>query len=162
MFEVRVKPGHPSGTYRRAGKVFTTTAAVLLDEVPDVIRNDPWLVVTEADPAKAKAAASESGDEDLAALLESLGAESVAQARQAVELHLQFDEQRDDELAKLKTDLAARKEQIGKLEEAVTVGAQGIADLGKQIKERDVRIEELEKALGEATKKKGARGGSSD
>lgn len=49
VYDVRVKPGHPTGAYRRAGLVFSVHDAVRLDEVPDEIRTDPWLIVTEAE-----------------------------------------------------------------------------------------------------------------
>jgi len=46
MFEVRLKPGHPTGTYRRAGMEFTA-APVKLGSVPAAVAKDPWLLVTE-------------------------------------------------------------------------------------------------------------------
>lgn len=54
-FEVKVKPGHPTGTYRRSGQVFTTQPVVLPDEkLTKVIRKDPWLVVIEVKAEKGK------------------------------------------------------------------------------------------------------------
>lgn len=54
-FEVKVKPGHPTGTYRRSGQVFTFQPVVLPDEkVSKVIRKDPWLVVIEVKAEKGK------------------------------------------------------------------------------------------------------------
>ncbi len=42
-WSVRVKAQHPSGTYRRAGLVFTREPTIL-DELPKEVRNDPWLI----------------------------------------------------------------------------------------------------------------------
>lgn len=47
MFEVRVKTGHPTGTYRRAGMTFSMTESTKLDAVPKAVRDDPWLVVSK-------------------------------------------------------------------------------------------------------------------
>lgn len=46
MFEVRLKPGHPTGTYRRAGREFTDEP-VKMELVPPAVAKDPWLIVTE-------------------------------------------------------------------------------------------------------------------
>lgn len=46
-FAVRVRTGHPTGVYRRAGMQFSGFADVFMDEVPDAIKNDDWLVVKE-------------------------------------------------------------------------------------------------------------------
>ena len=46
MFEVKLKPGHPTGTYRRAGMEFTPEP-VKMDKVPAAVAKDPWLVVTQ-------------------------------------------------------------------------------------------------------------------
>lgn len=46
MYEVRLKPGHPTGTYHRGGEAFTKEP-ILLEEVSDVIARDPWLLVSE-------------------------------------------------------------------------------------------------------------------
>ena len=50
MFEVRLKPGHPTGTFRRAGIVFTTTPQ-RFEKVSDAVINDPWLEVKPLAPA---------------------------------------------------------------------------------------------------------------
>lgn len=48
---VLVKRGHPTGTYRRGGFVFSVETPVDLRnrDVTDEIRNDPWLVCSEID-----------------------------------------------------------------------------------------------------------------
>ena len=46
MFEVRLKPGHPTGTYHRAGMTFPSEP-VKLEKVPPAVAKDPWLIVTE-------------------------------------------------------------------------------------------------------------------
>lgn len=46
IYEIRLKPGHPTGEYRRSGLTFTVTGVVRLDEVPDAVRDDPWLIVS--------------------------------------------------------------------------------------------------------------------
>ncbi len=52
-FEVRLKAGHPTGTYRRSGQVFTGQPVVVPDEkMTKAIRTDPWLLVTEVKPEK--------------------------------------------------------------------------------------------------------------
>ncbi len=52
MFEVKVKPGHPTGIRNRDGKTFTANGVVRLRKVSDAIKNDPWLIVTEAEDEK--------------------------------------------------------------------------------------------------------------
>ncbi len=52
MFEVRLKPGHLTGLYRRGGKVFTKNEPVKMRTVPEIIAKDPWLIVTDADAPK--------------------------------------------------------------------------------------------------------------
>jgi outer membrane biosynthesis protein TonB len=47
MFEVKLKSGHPTGSYMRAGIRFYASAPTALETVPDAVRADPWLVVTE-------------------------------------------------------------------------------------------------------------------
>jgi hypothetical protein len=47
MYEVTVKQGHPTGVRNRAGMIFTAGGPVLLQEVPQAVRDDPWLIVTE-------------------------------------------------------------------------------------------------------------------
>jgi hypothetical protein len=46
LFTVRLKPGHPTGVYHRAGIMFTATAPTVLDTVPVEVTYDPWLLVT--------------------------------------------------------------------------------------------------------------------
>lgn len=71
MYEVRLKPGHPTGSYRRGGEVFSTGEVKYFEEVPEVIANDPLLEVTEEaeaekrdeEDAKQKAAAKAAAKE---------------------------------------------------------------------------------------------------
>lgn len=44
---IRLRPGHPTGTYRRGGYAFSNDTVVMLpeDAVTDEIRNDEWLIV---------------------------------------------------------------------------------------------------------------------
>lgn len=51
MFEVRLKPSHSTGKYRRAGMVFTTEP-VKMDKVPAAVAKDPWLIVTAIEETK--------------------------------------------------------------------------------------------------------------
>lgn len=46
-YEVRLKPGHPSGMYHRAGLTFSASAPTRMDEVPAAVATDPWLIVSE-------------------------------------------------------------------------------------------------------------------
>lgn len=46
-YEVRLKPGHPTGVYHRAGLTFSRGEPTLLTEVSEAIKNDGWLIVTE-------------------------------------------------------------------------------------------------------------------
>lgn len=55
QYEVRLKAGHPTGIFRRDGKVFTTKAPVRLNKISDAIANDPMLEVTEVLSDKEKA-----------------------------------------------------------------------------------------------------------
>ena len=54
MFEVRLKPGHPTGVYHRGGIEFTASAPVQLEKAPKAVREDSWLVVTEVKEEKKK------------------------------------------------------------------------------------------------------------
>jgi len=71
MFQVNLKPGHPTGVYHRAGLEFTASGPVELEEVPEAVRKDPWLIVTEGkgekDTAEKKAAKEKEAAEKKAA-----------------------------------------------------------------------------------------------
>lgn len=54
MFEVKLKPGHPTGTYHRGGCVFSANAPIRLEQINKEIAKDPWLVVSKIEDAKAK------------------------------------------------------------------------------------------------------------
>lgn len=47
-YAVVVSPRHPTGVYHRAGLTFSRGEPTLLTEVPEAIKNDGWLIVTEA------------------------------------------------------------------------------------------------------------------
>lgn len=56
LFEVKLKLGHPTGVYQRAGVTFTSRLVTTFvadvvtlteDQVTDEMRNDPWLDVAE-------------------------------------------------------------------------------------------------------------------
>lgn len=50
MYEVTLKPGHPSGVYHRSGRAFTAEPAYLSEEeITDAIRDDIWLNVKEVE-----------------------------------------------------------------------------------------------------------------
>lgn len=52
-YTVRLKPGHPTGVYRRAGLTFSATAPTLIDgEVPAAVAADAWLLVRAIPPAR--------------------------------------------------------------------------------------------------------------
>jgi len=51
MFSVALKPGHPTGVRHRAGLVFSASAPTLLEEIPEAVRADAWLIVTDVVPA---------------------------------------------------------------------------------------------------------------
>ena len=55
VFEVTLKPGHPTGTYRRGGHVFHASQPTVLEKVPDAVKEDSWLVVKPIDAPKTKA-----------------------------------------------------------------------------------------------------------
>lgn len=46
-YAVHLKPGHPTGVYHRAGLTFCRSEPTLLTEVPEEVKNDLWLIVTE-------------------------------------------------------------------------------------------------------------------
>jgi hypothetical protein len=48
-FAVRLDPQHPGGMYRRAGVEFAAGIDVFFDDIPDVIKNDPWLMVAKVE-----------------------------------------------------------------------------------------------------------------
>lgn len=47
MFEVKLRSGHPTGSYRRGGKLFQRGVVVRMDRVPKAIADDKWLMVSE-------------------------------------------------------------------------------------------------------------------
>ena len=47
MFEVKLRPSHPTGVYHRAGKQFNKLTPVTMDVVPRAIKDDPNLIVKE-------------------------------------------------------------------------------------------------------------------
>lgn len=51
-FEVTLKAGHPTGTYRRGGHVFRSNPPTVLETVPDAVKQDPWLIVKVVDAPK--------------------------------------------------------------------------------------------------------------
>lgn len=55
QYEVRLKPGHPSGVYHRAGLIFSASGPTLLDAVPEAVAIDPWLIVTAVEAEEQKA-----------------------------------------------------------------------------------------------------------
>lgn len=80
---VSVKPGHPTGSRRRSGQVFTGVP-VEVESVTDEMRADPWLQIVEIpapqlseEERAAKEAAERREAEDRAA------AEAAAKAEQA-------------------------------------------------------------------------------
>jgi hypothetical protein len=48
-YDVRLKPGHPTGEFHRAGLTFSVNGAVRLDVLPEAVRMEPWLIVSEVD-----------------------------------------------------------------------------------------------------------------
>lgn len=52
MFEVRLKTGHPTGTYHRAGIEFSASAPKRLEQIPKEVRKDPWLIVSVVEEYK--------------------------------------------------------------------------------------------------------------
>jgi hypothetical protein len=50
MFEIKLRPSHPTGVYHRAGKEFNKTTPVQMAKVPKAIEDDPNLIVKEAEP----------------------------------------------------------------------------------------------------------------
>mgnify|MGYP001609984719 CR=1 len=52
-FVVRLDPQHPGGRYRRANITFLAGTDVVLSQVPDEIRADPWLMVAQVEVGKA-------------------------------------------------------------------------------------------------------------
>lgn len=161
MFEVTLKQGHPTGTRHRDGRTFSVNDAVQLETISDAIKNDSWLVVTEIDPSKVlQSAASAASAEDPAPLLELLGAENVAQGVAAVQFHIESDEQIQNEMATLRTDLGERDRHIGELESAALSNGNTIHTLESQMKERDEKIAEMEKAAADGEGKGKGRGRS--
>ncbi len=58
---VKLKPGHPTGTYRRTGRVFSASAPTIVEaseltrEEAKALKNDPWLSIeTAAEPKDPK------------------------------------------------------------------------------------------------------------
>lgn len=49
MYEIRLKPGHPTGVYHRAGIEFSISSPTFLEKVPDAVMKDFWLIVSECE-----------------------------------------------------------------------------------------------------------------
>lgn len=56
LYRVQLKPGHPTGTYRRDGVEFTSRIISMIipdpitlteEQVTDAMRSDPWLEIVE-------------------------------------------------------------------------------------------------------------------
>lgn len=43
LYAIRLKPGHPTGVYHRAGLAFSASSPTYLETVPAAVANDPWL-----------------------------------------------------------------------------------------------------------------------
>lgn len=52
MFEVRLKPGHPTGVYHRGGHIFSASAPTRMEQINKEIAKDPWLIVNNLEPVK--------------------------------------------------------------------------------------------------------------
>lgn len=50
-YEVKLKPGHPSGVYRRGGMQFHRTAPAFIEDRVEPFVSDPWLIVA-AEPTE--------------------------------------------------------------------------------------------------------------
>jgi hypothetical protein len=53
MFEIKLRPSHPTGVYHRGGIEFNKTVPVKMANVSHEIKADPNLIVKEADPTHA-------------------------------------------------------------------------------------------------------------
>ena len=52
-FAVRLDPQHPGIVYSRARVRFSKTKDMFFEQVPEAVKNDPWLMVTPVEPGAA-------------------------------------------------------------------------------------------------------------
>ena len=150
MFEVRLKPGHPTGTYRRAGMEFTSEPVSLEgvnEETLKILAADPWLIVGPAD--------EKSGQKNQASAAASPSPEDLAELKSYMEKL----EARNHDLEKLADEQASTidglTEKAGKLESQLA-GEMGrvdqlnsrIADLEAVLSEKDREIVSLQEKKG--------------
>lgn len=118
LYAVRVKAGHPTGTYRRGGHVFTINEDTILHgrQLTKQIREDGWLVVRELGGEPVPVPAAPVADTEAVA---ALNGEIVALNQQLVTMT----EERDAALAQL----AAAAPPSDSTPPAATSASQGIS-----------------------------------
>lgn len=80
MYEIKLKPGHPTGTYHRAGMTFTAEP-VRMEKVPEAVAKDPWLIVSKIEEPKKEPPPPPAADPPIAdPLPEAMPAEEAAPA----------------------------------------------------------------------------------
>jgi hypothetical protein len=128
MFKVTLKPGHPTGTYRRGGYFFHASEPTILESLPDAVADDPQLIITKISEAEVQALreGNKPSGQDAGPLLAFLHANDVDEALAALRAH----EEQDEKAEKL------------------------IDDLKRDVYDRDLKIQDLEQQLAEATKGK--------
>ena len=137
MFEVTLKPGHPTGSYRRAGIHFTASEPVVLETLPEAVEIDPWLIVKEIDELQAR---------------ERLQKPSSREAVPAEECDRLLDDLRVcyQRIKTLEDSANDSAQEISRLKTENNALNSGISLLQQQVDARDSRVAELEKLLAEA------------
>lgn len=121
------------GNYRRAGILFTASAPTLLDEVPEAVLTDPWLIVTEADPEKIKAAAQQKIDvEDLLAQIDHLQKQLEGLVADA-QRDIQTLNEKDSRISELTAALAGKEAELIESKKSFDAAVAEIKSLRKQI-----------------------------
>ena len=145
MFSVLLKHGHPTGVYHRAGLVFSASAPTLLETVPDAVRKDPWLSVSDADPNAIAAAAAEAPKiegESATPILDLLEARSVPEAMSMLRDLMAHHVGCTARTGQLRADLNDRVSQIMSLRNTIDSQLKLLTEAGDRIQSLEIQLAE--------------------
>lgn len=151
---VRLKPGHPTGEYRRGGEVFIRDNDVRLarKDLPEEIESDPWLIVRdEGEPFRINPdAPAPENPEPLSPDVEVLQTKVKTQETQITTLS----QERDDAIAKLSAiDVSALTAKVDAAEQAAAASDAALKTAGEghttALAEKDVEIAKLNGRIAE-------------
>ena len=148
MFEVKLKPGHPTGLYHRAGIEFSAGGPTFLEEVSEDLVRDRWLIVGMASP-DAKIGPPQPAENEV---------EALKQNAQALIEELEHRQELVQDLRQTNSDLSAKVTDAENDLRSVRQELETkIAGLEEQLSDRGRIIEEKDRQIEEAIQKKGKK-----